>query len=208
MLHRVRERFRSSEAARGPDPRLTTRASSARRALRRFAIVIAVLAASVAAGRAGTAYAQQLGEGMSRDGTVGIQNATERDLFKGLICTCGCPRESLATCTCGIAAERREVLRGELAKGKSLDEISAAYAKQYGPEALALPPNSGANRLVWMVPLGALVVGAGIVASTLRRWRRKSDDTVKRPPAPPADGAARDAYDEQLDEELKDLDDR
>lgn len=194
-----------STPPRPADPMLHT--IRERRPLRVLAIVVAMLAA----GWAGTAYAQQLGEGMSRDGTVGIQNATERDLFKGLICTCGCPRESLATCTCGIAAERRQVLRGELAKGKSLDEISAEYAKQYGPEALALPPNKGANRLVWMMPLAALVIGAGIVAMTLRRWRRKHDDDADdAPPPPPAagGGTVKDDYDDRLDDELKDLDDR
>ena len=60
------------------------------------------------------ASGQQLGEGMKRTGTVGIQNDDERRLFHSLICTCGCPRETLGTCTCDFAHARREELRALL----------------------------------------------------------------------------------------------
>ena len=40
---------------------------------------------------------QEVGQGMVRSGTVGIENDTERKLFWSIICTCGCPRETLGT---------------------------------------------------------------------------------------------------------------
>lgn len=154
------------------------------------------------------AHGQQLGEGMVRTGTVGIQNDTERKLFWSLICTCGCPRETLGTCTCGFAHERRSELRAALAAGRSLEEIQAAYVARFGPEALAVPPNKGGQRLLYLFPLGAIVLGAGLVIVTLRRWKRRSDEASRSAQGPAKDVAAgaRDDYDDKLDEELKSLD--
>src|SRR5689334_3524118 len=112
-----------------------------------LALAASVLVLAIGLRDPGFASAQQLGEGMERTGTVGIQNETERQLFAALICTCGCPREALSTCTCGFAHERRAELRAALAAGRSVDEIKAAYADRFGPQALVVPPNTGANRL-------------------------------------------------------------
>jgi len=161
----------------------------------------------------GFAAGQQLGEGMVRTGIVGIENETERKLFYGLICTCGCPRESLGTCTCGFAHERRDELRALIAQGIPIDEIQTKYAERFGPQALAVPPNTGGNRLLYMFPIGAIVLGAGLVIVTLRRWRDKSAaGGGSGPSGADASGkqkkgeAARDDYDDKLDEELRNLD--
>lgn len=154
------------------------------------------------------AHGQQLGEGMQRSGTVGIQNDTERKLFWSLICTCGCPRETLGTCTCGSAHERRDELRAALVSGMTMEAIQAAYVERFGAEALAVPPNKGSQRLLYLLPLGAILVGAGIVIVTLRRWKRRSDEASaagERSPKGVVPGA-RDDYDDKLDDELKNLD--
>jgi cytochrome c-type biogenesis protein CcmH len=136
-------------------------------------LAIAVLAA-VALGVSAEPARAQVEMSQDANGTVGIRNPTERLLFSSLTCTCGtCPQWTLDKCTCGFAAERREELRAELAKGKSIVEIQAEYSKEYGMQALALPPNEGMSRLVWMGPLVALVAGAGLVGVMLRRWSRK-----------------------------------
>jgi cytochrome c-type biogenesis protein CcmH len=199
-------------------------------------LAIAVLAA-VALGVSVRPARAQVEMSQDANGTVGIRNPTERLLFSSLTCTCGtCPQWTLDKCTCGFAAERREELRAELAKGKSISEIQAEYSKEYGMQALALPPNEGMSRLVWMGPLGALVAGAGLVGVMLRRWSRKgsqlgssasqgprvppgSDKKAGSDKKPGEDGdddddepagnkpGERDAYDDRLDQELKDLDD-
>lgn len=172
---------------------------------RRLLIGAGALASATAIGAVATA--QQLGQHMVRDGTVGIKDDTERRLFSALICTCGCPRETLSTCTCGIAAERRDVLRAQLQSGMDLASIEAAYAKLYGPQALAIPPNTGANRLVWALPLGALIAGAGAVGVVLRRWQRRGAvDAVSSEASSEAQPSRRDAYDDKLDDELRNLD--
>ena len=186
-----------------------TRMRALRSLLSHRTLSLAALVLALGFSGAERAHAQQLGEGMNRSGIVGIQNDTERTLFSGLICTCGCPREALSTCTCEFAAARREELRSELVSGRSVADIQASYAKRYGPQALALPPNEGAHRLVWIVPLVALVASAAFVGSRLRRWSAKRRDPAPSSPLPSsAKAAPRDELDDQLDQELEDLDDR
>lgn len=163
-----------------------------------------------------TATAQQLGEGMKRTGTVGIASEDERRLFYSLICTCGCPRETLGTCTCDFAHARRDELRGLLDQDKKIEEIQELYAKRYGMHALAVPPNTGGSRALWAVPLLAIAVGAGGVLLALRRWKRRGGP----PPGGPSGGSGgdgpaggsgerpRDAYDDRIDRELEELDRR
>lgn len=158
-------------------------------------------------------HGQEIGQGMVRTGTVGIENETERKLFWSLICTCGCPRETLGTCTCGWAHERRAELREMLKSGMSMDEAQQAYAKRFGSRALAVPPSSGSNRLLYLAPLVLIVAGAGLVISILRKWSKKgSAQGAPASPAPtPADGspatqASRDELDDKLDDELRRMD--
>lgn len=158
-----------------------------------------------------TTYGQEIGQGMVRSGTVGIENDTERKLFWSLICTCGCPRETLGTCTCGWAHDRREELREMLKSGMSVEQAQAEYSKRFGTQALAVPPSTGGNRLIYLVPLVAIVAGAAGLISLLRKWSRKGDlgapSDVKSSAKSPATKPSRDEYDDKLDDELKRMDD-
>jgi cytochrome c-type biogenesis protein CcmH len=186
-----------------------------RQGLIRAAVVFGALMLTIpeaAMGPAGpTATAQQLGEGMKRTGTVGIASEDERRLFYSLICTCGCPRETLGTCTCDFAHARRDELRALLDQDKTIEAIQELYAKRYGMHALAVPPNTGGSRALWAVPLVAIAAGAGGVLLALRRWKRRGGP----PPGGPGGGTGaaggerpRDAYDDRIDRELEELDRR
>ena len=174
----------------------------------RSAALLAALGIAIASYQgAPDAHAQQLGEGMVRSGTVGIQNDGERKLFYSLLCTCGCPRETLGTCTCGFAHARRGELRAQLDEGLAIDVIQAEYVKKFGTQALAVPPNSGSNRALYLLPLAAAVVGGAGIFFSLRRWRRRNKEQDRAATkADAADALGRDAYDDKLDDELKDLD--
>ena len=178
-----------------------------RLALVAFALLLTVPEAALGPGGS-MVHAQQLGEGMKRTGTVGIANETERRLFYSLICTCGCPRETLGTCTCDFAHARRGELRALLEEGKPIEEIQKLYSNRYGMHALAVPPNAGGARALWALPLVGIFLGAIGVIVVLRRWKGRG--------APPPSGTAGatkanaaegpDAYDEKLDRELEELD--
>lgn len=175
-------------------------------------VQLAVLALAMVVG-GGLAFAQQLGQGMDRIGIVEFHSDDERKLFPALICMCGCPREALDTCTCGYAHARRAELRAELAKGKTIEQIKEEYAGRFGMEALAVPPNTGANKLLYMVPIGAILLGAGGVVVMLRRWRRQQSEAeqARARAKQKAKGAAKgeekpDEYDARLQHELKNFD--
>lgn len=140
---------------------------------------------------------------MDRTGTVGIRSEEERRVFAALLCTCGCPRESIATCPCGFANERRDDARAMMAKGMTAEEIKAEWVRRFGPQALEVPANAGANRLVYIAPLLAIVAMAGVAVTVLRRFRRQEEAAKRAAPADaPVAGAKADEYDAKLDDEL------
>lgn len=154
---------------------------------------------------------QEVGQGMVRSGIVGIENDTERKLFWSLVCTCGCPRETLGTCTCGWAHDRREELRQMLKQGMDVEKIQGEYVKRFGTQALAVPPSTGSNQLLYLVPLVMIVMGAGFVISLMRSWSRKGGGPSPAPDSAaagsPATKPSRDEYDDKLDDELRRMDD-
>lgn len=157
------------------------------------------------------ALGQQPAATMDRSGVPDIRNEHERSVFSHLLCTCGCPRESISTCSCGFADGFRSEVRGMIAQGMTVEQIKAEWVRQHGPQALTVPPNTGASQFVYLVPLGAIVGMAAVVITALRRFRKKGDEVdASNKKKTDSEGAALkggpDAYDDKLDEELKRLD--
>jgi cytochrome c-type biogenesis protein CcmF len=140
-----------------------------------------------------------------------IANDAERSLFSSLRCMCGCAANDdnlLSTCSCGTAADARERIREKMRAGEAREQIVAEYVGEYGDAALVVPPNRGALRAIWIVPVLGIGLGAFGLARLVRRWRRDEDGPKDDEPAPGAKtGKGRDAYDARLDDELKDGDD-
>ncbi len=137
-------------------------------------------------------------------GTVHIENPTERALFQGLRCMCGgCARDILSTCACDWASSAREKLRAKLQSGMDVDRIVAEYSAEYGSEALSVPPNAGALRLIYLAPVAGIVAGAAGLGLAVRRWKR-AQTGIKAPP--PVGKKESDDYDARLDDELSDVD--
>ncbi len=174
---------------------------------RAIALLLAAAVAVFAALRAPSPALAQEGHEVMGSGVLDIRNEEERAVFLHLQCTCGgCAREAIGTCQCGVADKFRREVRGMMAKGMTLEEIKAEWVRRYGSQALMIPPNEGANRLLYLVPLAAIVGMAAFAVTLLRRFRRRADEKAAAAPAPVA-GAKRDEYDDKLDEELKQLDD-
>jgi cytochrome c-type biogenesis protein CcmH/NrfF len=142
---------------------------------------------------------------VAKGGTVGIRNETEKELFFSLICMCGCPRETLGTCTCEYSGERRDELREMLEGGMSIQAVQKAYSAKFGTKSLALPPNEGLSRLIWALPLLGIVLGTALIVVVARRWVRQGA-AAQKVKAPLEANAPRDDYDDKLDRELSDLD--
>jgi cytochrome c-type biogenesis protein CcmF len=139
-------------------------------------------------------------------GTVRIDNDLERSLFSSLKCQCGCPDDLLSTCSCAEAEAARNRLRERLALGATKDQLLEEYRQAYGTAALSVPPNSGALRAIYAVPLVAIFGGAVGLGVTVARWRHRHrpDEAPTSTQSPST--VAKDEYDARLDEELKDLD--
>jgi cytochrome c-type biogenesis protein CcmF len=153
------------------------------------------------------AYAQAGMDNMHSH-TIRIENDHERAIFGAVRCMCGgCTIDTLATCACETAEAAREEIRREIAAGKTKDEIILSYREAYGITAMAIPPNEGALRAIYAVPLVAIFGGAVGLGFTIRRWRARGR-TVQGEAQPAKDAPApkRDDYDARLDDELKDLD--
>lgn len=176
--------------------------------LRKLILALVLVLGAWTATRPVPAWAQQLGEGMERSGLLDIRNDNERRVFSDLLCTCGCPRETIATCTCGFATGFRQEVRAMMARGLTEEDIKAEWVRQHGPAALAIPSSEGSGKLLYVVPLVAIMGMAVVVIMTLRRFRKRDVEIAGgKNPGPAVAGGARDEYDAKLDDELRQLDD-
>lgn len=173
-----------------------------------FAIGV-VIAGMPAPAFAGQQFAP-MGKGMGsseHSGVLRIDNDRERAVFSQLRCMCGCARDLLSTCTCDSAEDTRQAIREQMQKGESDDTIVAKYVAEYGDDSLAVPPNTGAMRFIYALPLVAIVGGGAGVIMFVRKLRSKAVvSSPKKKAGKKAAASARDAYDDRLDEELRDLD--
>jgi cytochrome c-type biogenesis protein CcmH len=92
-----------------------------------------------------------------------------------------------------IAQRMKAFIRARIAGGDSEQEIKDALVAQFGTEVLAEPPGGGFGLLAWLLPIGALIVGALVVALLIRTWSRR-----RPPPGPPP-------ADERLDPQVERL---
>jgi cytochrome c-type biogenesis protein CcmH len=66
----------------------------------------------------------------------------------------------------------RAEIRSRVDQGQSDGEIRAYLASRYGGDILLRPEGLGVTGLVWVLPVAALVGGAGGLALAFRRWNR------------------------------------
>jgi cytochrome c-type biogenesis protein CcmF len=152
------------------------------------------------------AHAQQ--NATQHAGSIEIQDGKEKAVFQQLRCMCGtCPRELLSSCACSTADQTRERIRNQLKNGMAAQKIIDDYVSEYGTASLAMPPNTGGMRAIYMVPIAGVVLAGIGLGFLMKRWRGG-------PPGGGGGGASgdpdvkkkRDDYDDRIDQELRDLD--
>ena len=130
-----------------------------------------------------------------------------KGVARDLVCLCGdCNRESLATCQCGFAADRRTEIGDALDRGRSATEVVAQFVETYGQIVLATPPPKGYNLLAWIIPFAIMVLAAALLRSVLVNWKRGK--VVHPAPSTPERSASDrdDTMQQRLREELRDFD--
>ena len=87
-----------------------------------------------------------------------------------LLCYCGCARQTVKDCTCGVAFELRDQFEGQLAKGATSESIIAAYIDEHGEQSRNVPEKKGLSLLAWFGPAVAIVLAAVATLTVLLVW--------------------------------------
>lgn len=97
------------------------------------------------------------------------------DVARGLYCPV-CENTPLDVCPTQACEDWREIIREQLAEGKSEEEIEQYFVQQYGVRVLAEPPQRGFNLLVWLLPILAVVLGVFVFGYYLTNIREAAGD--------------------------------
>jgi cytochrome c-type biogenesis protein CcmH len=110
-----------------------------------------------------------------------VLEARARALQKELRCLV-CQGQSLDDSDAELAHDLRHLIRERIAAGQSEDAIKHFLVERYGNFVLMKPPVESDTYALWFGPALFLVVGAGAVAITIARARRRTavNETGKR----------------------------
>ena len=94
-----------------------------------------------------------------------------------------CQGLSVADSPSEMAVNMKSEVRDMLARGYTREQIESHFVRSYGEFVLLKPKFEGVNALVWLLPIAALLAGALVVRTKLRRLAaapppqpRKDDD--------------------------------
>lgn len=102
-------------------------------------------------------------------------NDTERERYQSLIDEMRCPKcqnQNLAGSDSPIAEDLRKEIYHQIKEGKSDKEIVDYMVARYGEFILYKPRLTATTALLWVTPVGLLVIGA-LVLTLIVRHRRK-----------------------------------
>jgi cytochrome c-type biogenesis protein CcmH len=94
-----------------------------------------------------------------------------------------------------VALRMKAFIRERIAAGDSEREIKDALVAEFGPGVLATPDKSGFGLLAWLVPLGAILLGAVVLGLLIRSWSRRRSPPLRERPIDPE-------LERRVDEEL------
>ena len=125
-------------------------------------------------------------------------NAVARQLWCPL-----CSGVRLDACELKACDQMKDEIAIKLGEGEDVDAIKQYFVNQYGPQVLGEPPREGFNLLAWVLPVLVLLGGGVFLVTVGRRMLRRDESAAAVPPPGDDSMAAKDPYDQRLDEELK-----
>jgi cytochrome c-type biogenesis protein CcmH len=106
---------------------------------------------------------------------AGDESARFNNLGHRLMCVCGCSQILLECNHVGCTYSDR--MRGELIagldRGDNDDLTLQGFVQKYGPTVLAAPTASGFNRVAWIMPFLALVLGLLTTIFIVLAWKKR-----------------------------------
>ncbi|HEV2365305.1 MAG TPA: cytochrome c-type biogenesis protein [Caulobacteraceae bacterium] len=105
------------------------------------------------------------------------KEARAESLFREIRCLV-CQGESIAESDAALAGDLRQIVRAQVAQGRSDGEIRAWLEARYGPFVLLRPPFSATNALLWASPFIVVLIGAALL---VRRGGRGAGEPALSP---------------------------
>lgn len=100
-----------------------------------------------------------------------ILEARTREVASVLRCPV-CQGLSIQDSPSELSLQMKDVVRQQLKAGKSPDEVKAYFVSKYGEWILLQPKASGANLLVYILPIVLVLGGAFFIWMMVRKWSR------------------------------------
>ena len=95
-----------------------------------------------------------------------------------------CQNLSVADSPSEMARQMRDVIREQLAAGRTPAQVSQYFVERYGEWVLLVPPPRGFNLVLWALPALGLIGGLGGALVAARRWSRRAPVRALTDPAP------------------------
>ena len=140
--------------------------------------------------------------------TAFAQDTTPTDdevnaIAKQLYCPV-CENTPLDVCPTEACRQWRELIRDQLAEGKTEAEIKQYFVANYGARVLSEPPRTGFNWLVYIIPPVLILLGAVLLFNAFRAWTKpKSAEAGAGQEKEAGTSSSDDEYVKRLEEELK-----
>jgi cytochrome c-type biogenesis protein CcmH len=108
------------------------------------------------------------GQGVPGDAAI---EAEVRRLATELRCP-RCQGVSIAESPDDLSRQMKAVIRQQLEEGRTPDEVRAYFVSRYGEWVLLKPDPTGFNLAVYLIPIAAMLLGAGVLVLRIRGWTR------------------------------------
>jgi len=92
-----------------------------------------------------------------------------------LMCVCGC-NQVLLECNhvgCSYSTRMRDELTAAVTRSDSDNNVVQWFIQTYGTTVLTVPTDHGFNRIAWIMPYLALVLGIGLVVFIVAVWKKR-----------------------------------
>ena len=92
-----------------------------------------------------------------------------------LMCVCGC-NQVLLECNhvgCSYSTRMRDELTAAVTRGDSDNNVLQWFIQTYGTIVLTVPTDHGFNRIAWIMPYLALVLGIALVVFIVAVWKKR-----------------------------------
>ena len=122
-------------------------------------------------------------------------------LMTSVYCYCGCVRETIKHCPCGVAQGIETDFRNRLSAGGTVQQIRDDYLAKHGTQFSALMPVKGFNIVAYAMP-AVIILLIGIIVFLVLRSKRRAALAKSPASTKPQESALTDQY-EQVEKDLE-----